>query len=810
MQNDPTHADPSCPTQDAVRPDDPLWRALFDTALDCIISMDHTGHVLDLNRAAEATFGWPRAVAIGRELSELIIPHRLRDAHHAGLQRYLATGTGPVLGSRIEVPALHADGHEFAIELAISRLPTAGPPVFVAYLRDISARLRVERLRTLRAEAMQAMARADSADAAAHGVLQTFCSLLGWELGFVWQRDGASLRCTNSYEATPGSTPKFVEASHAMRLPPGKGLPGLAWESGVAVWRRDVSVAKNFPRGPMAQHDGVRAGVACPVTVDRDVVGAIEFYSEHIREPDADLVETLTIVSAQLGQVWERHRTEAALRHSEAQLRLLANTIPQLAWMADPEGNIFWFNQRWFHYTGTTPEAMQGWGWQAVHDPDVLPSVVEQWTTALRDGTPFEMVFPLRAADGSFRPFLTRVEPLRDDDGRILHWFGTSTDISTIRHMEDALREADRRKDEFLAMLAHELRNPLAPISTALRILDLPGADATMRERSRQIIGRQVEHLVRLVDDLLDVSRFIRGKVTLQREVTDLERVVSRAVEIALPTLKARGHAFDVQLPATPVMLNVDAVRITQAIGNLLTNAARYTEPGGKVTLDAGVTAHAVEVRVRDTGIGIHASMLDKVFDLFVQAAHDNASTHGGLGIGLTLARQLARLHGGDITVTSAGPGQGSEFLLTLPLTHQPAAAAPSDVAAVSAAPVDVLVVDDNQDAADSLSVLLRLLDHGVRTCHDGASALAAVAQRRPQLVLLDLGMPGMDGYEVARRLRAEPGAPLAIVALSGWGQQADRDRTTEAGFDRHLVKPVSAEVLSRLLAEVATGQLMH
>ncbi len=792
---------------DAARPDDLLWRALFDTALDCIISMDHAGHVLDLNRAAEDTFGWPRDVAIGRELAELIIPHRLRAAHHAGLQRYLESGVGPVLGSRIEVPALHADGHEFPVELAISRLPTAGPPVFVAYLRDIGTRVRLERLRTLRAEAMQVIAHADSIDAAADGVLQAFCSLLGWELGFVWQRDADTMRCTNSYEVTPGEKPSFVAASHSIRLAPGEGLPGMAWTSGAAIWRRDVSIAENFPRAPMALLDGVRAGVACPVTLDREVIGAIEFYSENIREPDADLVETLTIVSAQLGQAWQRQRTESALRHSETQLRLLADTIPQLAWMADADGNIFWYNQRWYHYTGTAPEAMQGWGWQVVHDPVVLPSVIEKWTAALRSGSSFEMVFPLRAADGSFRPFLTRVEPLRDDDGGILYWFGTNTDISNIRQMEDALREADRRKDEFLAMLAHELRNPLAPISTALHILDRPEASDAMQQGARQMIGRQVEHLVRLVDDLLDVSRFIGGKVTLRRQLTDLEHVVTRAIEVALPALKARGHDFDARLPSTPVMLDVDEVRITQAIGNLLTNAARYTPPGGSVVLEAQVGAGTVEVGVRDTGIGIDASMLDKVFDLFVQADHDGASIHGGLGIGLTLARQLVRLHGGDITVSSAGRGRGSVFLLTLPQTDGSAAQTTPEVDATGIAPIDVLVVDDNQDAAESLALLLRLLNNNVRTCNSGASALAAAAEHRPQLVLLDLGMPGMDGFEVARRLRTEPGAPLVIVALSGWGQQSDRDRTTEAGFDRHLVKPVAACELERLLGDVAAGR---
>lgn len=809
MQNDEPHRDSVDLLRDAARPDDSLWRALLDTALDCIISMDHTGHVLDLNRAAEATFGWPRELAIGRELAALIIPNRLRAAHQAGLQRYLETGVGPVLGSRIEVSALHADGREFPVELAINRLPTAGPPVFVAYLRDISTRVRLERLRTLRAEAMQAIARAEGSDAAADGVLHTFCTLMGWDLGFVWQRDAVSLHCTTSHEATPGAAPRFVEASRSIHLRQGEGLPGVAWQSGEPVWRRDVSIAENFPRAAMAQQEGVHAGVACPVTIDGEVVGAIEFYSEQIHEPDADLVETLTIVAAQLGQAWQRQRTENALRHSEAQLRLLANTIPQLAWMADAEGNVFWYNQRWYHYTGTTPEAMHGWGWQLVQDPEVLPSVMEEWTAALRTGSPFEMVFPLRAADGSFRPFLTRVEPLRDEaDGRILYWFGTNTDISNIRQMEDALRDADRRKDEFLAMLAHELRNPLAPISTALRILDMPEASAASQADARQIIGRQVQHLVHLVDDLLDVSRFIGGKVKLRRGLTDLERVVARAVEIALPTLNARDHNFDVRLPSTPVVLDVDEVRITQAIGNLLNNAARYTPPGGAVVLAAEVGADTVEISVRDTGIGIEASMLDKVFDLFEQAEHHDAGAQGGLGIGLSLARQFVRLHGGDITVTSAGPGQGSEFRLVLPRTDRPSPGPSSEVAATPAAPLDVLVVDDNQDAATSMSLLLQVSNHEVRTCNDGASALAAVAERRPQLILLDLGMPGMDGIEVARRLRAEPGAPLVIVALSGWGQQSDRERTAEAGFDRHLVKPVSADELARLLDDVAAGRI--
>ena len=321
----------------------------------------------------------------------------------------------------------------------------------------------------------------------------------------------------------------------------------------------------------------------------------------------------------------ERKQQETALRESEEKLRLLADTIPQLAWMARPDGHIFWYNRRWYEYTGTSQKQMEGWGWKTVHDPDVLPKVLERWKESIATGQPFDMVFPLKGADQQFRPFLTRVNPLRDGEDRILYWFGTNTDISEIKHMEKALRDADRRKDEFLATLAHELRNPLAPIRNSLQILKMPRLDAATAQQTRDMMERQVHHLVRLVDDLLDVSRVMRGKIELRKETIELATIVARAVETAKPLIELQGHQLDISVPPESLPLNVDPVRLTQVLGNLLTNAAKYTEANGHIWLTAWREGDQAVLKVRDTGIGVAPDMLPHVFELFVQA--DNSST---------------------------------------------------------------------------------------------------------------------------------------------------------------------------------------
>jgi signal transduction histidine kinase/ActR/RegA family two-component response regulator len=375
---------------------------------------------------------------------------------------------------------------------------------------------------------------------------------------------------------------------------------------------------------------------------------------------------------------------------------------------------------------------------------------------------------------------------------------------TAVEESREALKEADRRKDEFLATLAHELRTPLAPIHNALQILRLAGHDGVVARSAYDMMDRQVNHMVRLVDDLMEVSRITRGKIDLRKQRVDLAAVVGSAVETARPLIDAAGHLLTVDLGDEPLELDADPVRLAQVFSNLLNNAAKYTPNGGQITLGAHRRGANVVVSVRDNGAGMRAEVLARVFDPFVQGSRSYNRSQGGLGIGLTLARSIVELHGGGIEARSAGLGQGSELVVRLPLL-QADAAAPSiepQRAPTRIAGQRILVVDDNIDAAESLGALLRCLGADVTTVHDGPAAIEALRTEKPEAAVLDIGMPGMDGYELARRVRAAPdGADLMLIALTGWGNDEDRRRSREAGIDHHLVKPVDLHLLEDLLA---------
>ena len=367
------------------------------------------------------------------------------------------------------------------------------------------------------------------------------------------------------------------------------------------------------------------------------------------------------------------------------------------------------------------------------------------------------------------------------------------------------LQTAVRARDHFLAVLSHELRNPLAALSSGLQLLKLAGKDPVAAERSRDMMERQLNQMVRLVDDLLDVSRIATGKLELRRERVDLASVVRDAVEASRPLIDRQGHELTVTPPADPVLLDADPTRLAQVFLNLLNNAAKYSERGGHIRLSAERDGAEVVVRVRDTGIGIPPAHLPHIFEVFVQVDSAWHRAQGGLGIGLSLVKGFVELHGGRVEAHSDGSGKGSEFVVRLPLAS---AAAPGQaLEAAGAAPEQrrrILVVDDNTDAAESLAEMLALMGHEARTAHDGEAGVTAVAEFRPELVLMDLGMPGLNGYEAARRIRAEPwGNEPFLVALTGWGADDDRQRTREAGFDRHLVTPIALDVLTRLIAEL-------
>ncbi len=401
--------------------------------------------------------------------------------------------------------------------------------------------------------------------------------------------------------------------------------------------------------------------------------------------------------------------------------------------------------------------------------------------------------------------------PVRDGDGNVIAGLAVTVDITDRKRTETALRDAERRKDEFLATLAHELRNPLAPIRNAVGAFKAVGLADPALVRARDVIDRQVDVMARLLDDLLDVARVQRGKLELREQTIELASVLASAVETSRPLIDSAGHELVIQLPPDPVMLHGDAVRLAQVFANLLNNAAKYTPRGGHIRLGAQVAGSSVVVTVADDGIGMPAEMLPRLFEIFSQAQPALERSQGGLGVGLSLVRGLVELHGGTIEAHSAGPTRGAEFVVRLPVSAmQPdhaAAAAPGKTEVVPAPASRLLIVDDIVDSADSLAMLLELMGHEVHTAYEAGQAMALAATLRPDVMLIDIGMPQVNGYDLCRQLRQQPwGREMCLIAVTGWAQEEDRLRASAAGFDRHMVKPVDADALESLLTTLAAA----
>ncbi|WP_250455367.1 PAS domain S-box protein [Caballeronia sp. ATUFL_M2_KS44] len=505
----------------------------------------------------------------------------------------------------------------------------------------------------------------------------------------------------------------------------------------------------------------------------------------------------------------ELKKAQSDVRESEIRFRALAENIPQLAWMANSDGSIFWFNNRWFQYTGTTLEEMQGWGWRRVHHPDYVEAVTAKYYNSIVVGKlTWEDTFPLRSADGRYRWFLSRAVPIRDEHGNVVRWFGSNTDVTDQRQAEEALQQENRRKDEFLAMLAHELRNPLAPISTAAQLLVLGDRNEHDVRRSSDIIFRQVKHLTELVDDLLDVSRVTRGLATIDKEEVSIKEIINSAIEQARPLIEARQHDLTIQLTSTNAVVLGDRTRLIQVVANLLNNAAKYTPRGGKIELVMKMTGSLVCIDVIDNGTGIDAKLLPHVFELFTQAERTPDRIQGGLGLGLALVKSIMDLHGGTVTAKSDGLGKGSVFLVTLPILETNRLIAERPLASVedhaTINPLRILIVDDNEDGAESLATLLRLGGHDVATRHTALAGLEEASSFLPQVFILDIGLPDMDGYELARRLHLDSKNDHALfVALSGYGQAHDKVLAKGAGFDHYFIKPIDIGALQKALALV-------
>jgi PAS domain S-box-containing protein len=504
--------------------------------------------------------------------------------------------------------------------------------------------------------------------------------------------------------------------------------------------------------------------------------------------------------------ITERKRQEEALRASEQRWRTMAEALPNLVWTDLPDGQCDWLSSQWGKYTGIPEKELLGLRWlETVIHPDDRARTLACWQAACADQGDYDLEYRIRRSDGEYHWFKTRGVPVRDERGQIVYWFGTCTDIEDVKRLEAALREADRRKDEFLATLAHELRNPLAPLRTGLQILQLT-EDRASWERARQMMERQLGQMVRLIDDLLDISRISRNRLELRRARISLAAVIENAVETARPLIDEKGQTLTVALPAEPVFLDADLTRLAQVFWNLLNNSAKYSDPGGRISLAAECQGQEVVVTVRDTGVGIPAPALPGLFTMFSQVDHSLERAQGGLGIGLALVKGLVEMHGGAVAARSAGVGQGSEFVVRLPLaaSPDPAKRAAKEERTLVASKRRILIVDDSRDGAASLGMLLSLLGHDTRTAHDGLEALELAEAFHPNVMLLDIGLPKLNGYDVCRRIRQQPwGKEIFIIAVTGWGQEDDRRRAQEAGFDQHMIKPVDFTALEKQLAEL-------
>lgn len=494
---------------------------------------------------------------------------------------------------------------------------------------------------------------------------------------------------------------------------------------------------------------------------------------------------------------------EDSLKESEYRFRTLASNISQLAWMADGEGRISWYNRRWYEYTGTTPEEMEGLGWQSVYHPHHLGRVIDKLTACFQTGEPWEDTFPLRGVDGSYRWFLSRAVPIVDEDGQVTRWFGTNTDVTHLREVEEKLVEADRQKDEFLAMLGHELRNPLAAVRTASELLRL-NADGNPRiAQAQQVLERQTAHMSKLLDGLLDISRIIRGKIRLEREAVDFGAVCTEvAIDIA-GSSAARNLTISTDLTSEALWVDADRVRLAQIVSNLLSNAVKYTLDGGLVTLSLRKEGDRAVLVVRDSGIGIEADLLPHVFDVFRQSTQSIDRSHGGLGLGLALVRTLTELHGGTIEAASEGLGRGAAFTFTLPLSSiRPTAnTRPPRLESRS---LHILIIEDNEDAAEMLQQLLERTGHDVAVAHSGQEGVSVARAVLPDVILCDLGLPGMSGYEVAETLRHDRDlSGVSLIAVSGYGRPEDKAQAIAAGFDVHMTKPVDVTTLEKVFAHL-------
>jgi len=720
------------------------------------------------NPAAERLFGWRADEVMGQPLPA--IPEEWKEAARSMMEEDL----GGAVRVGIEKQYLRKDGSRFDARMWTAPLRDGAGQITgtIAIFEDITAPLQA------REEARRSRELLERVFEGTHVPLAYL------------DRDFNFLRVNRAYAAADERTPDFFIGKNHFAL--------YSDAENEAIFRRVVETGEPFGASakPFVYPEHPERGVS---------------YWDWWLEPIKDRFGRTESLVSSLVNVTEATQARQALQEREAQLKEAQRIAHIGSWEWNKEsGTVTWSEELYNLFGLDLAHPVLPWELQPRF---FVQGSRERWMEAakrcLETGEPYELDLEIIRAGGERRWIVGRGEIRRDAGGRIVGMRGTAQDVTERMQAEaererllSRLAEADRRKDEFLATLAHELRNPLAPISNAFTLIRRSPQDSALIGQALDMGERQVGLLVRLVDDLVDIVRITRGTIALRKQQVMLQPIIQCAVEASRPHIEAGGHQLAVDLPGEPVWLEVDFTRIVQVVTNLLVNSAKYTETGGHIRLTACREGDEVVIAVQDDGIGIPEDLLSRVFDLFVQRAQPLHQIWRGLGAGLPLVKSLVELHGGRVEAASPGVGQGSTFTLRLPGVIASPVEAPPVAAAAPVRSRRILVVDDDRDVADSMAMLLTTCGHEVRTAYDGAAALALAPRYRPEAVLLDLGMPGMDGYAVARALRQRPELhETLIVALTGWGQEEDRRRSREAGFDHHLVKPVDPDRLEAVLS---------
>jgi PAS domain S-box-containing protein len=729
---------------------------------DAVISTDRDGQVTFMNPVAEELTGWRQEEALRRPLTDIfkILNEETRKPVENPVAKVLQQGV--IIGLANHTLLIARDGTERPIDDSAAPIRDSQGNILgvILIFRDVTERRRAEEA-NLRLAAI-----VESSDDA----------IIGKTL------DGIIMSWNAGAERIFGYSAEEVLGRHISILAP----PERSDEIPKILERIRSGERIDHYETIRRRKDGQRIRISLTVSPIRDASGKIIGISKIARD------------------ITERKRAEEELRKSEEQLRAIFNQTTVGIAQTDLTGRFLFVNQRYCEIVGRPTEEVLRLRMQDLTHPEDLPHNLALFERMIAGGPAFVLEKRYIRPDGSYVWVSSSVSVVKDPQGHPQYTIVVVQDITDRKKAEEAIKEANRRKDEFLAMLAHELRNPLAPISNTLKLMQLRGIQDPVLKRSLDIMDRQVQHLTRLVDDLLDISRITQGKITLRKEPVELRTLLTHAVETSRSLIETHQHELLVSLPERPIYVEVDPIRLEQVVVNLLTNAAKYTDPGGRIGLICESEEDQVVIRVWDTGIGIPSEMLDQIFDLFTQIDQSLARSRGGLGIGLTLVRSLVEMHGGSVSAYSAGLDQGSEFVVRLPISPKTPLEQPhviSETTKRDQQRLRILVVDDNIDAAVTLGEMLELWGHEVRVVYDGLSAIETASTYQPDIIILDIGLPRMNGYEVARKLRQEANlSQITLVALTGYGQGEDQDPFREAKFDYHFTKPIDLAALRRIL----------